>query len=372
MKQIQTVISTYTADVSGVCSALFELGGMTVMHDASGCNSTYNTHDEGRWFDHDSLVFISGLSEMEAIMGDDEKLIGDIVEAAGDLKPRFVAVAGTPIPMMTGCDIPAIARQIEYRTGIPSFGFQTNGMHSYVCGAGDALCAYADRFMLPAEKKPRSVNILGATPLDFSLNGATQSMKRRIEDSGFKLISSFAMDCTFEEADAAAEASVNLVVSSAGLKTAKLLHKKFGTPYVIGTPYGDKLASKLAEALELSEIDGQCRSIFSDFCPEGRKALIIGESVTSRSLARAISLEHGIECNVLCPIEVPHGILSAGDIQFEDEDDIRRAAESAEIIIADPLYRPILPGSAKFYPLAHEAFSGRLYRKTIPNLIERI
>ena len=40
------VISIYAADTSGVCSALYELGGMTVVHDASGCNSTYAAHDE--------------------------------------------------------------------------------------------------------------------------------------------------------------------------------------------------------------------------------------------------------------------------------------------------------------------------------------
>ena len=80
MKQTASIISTYTADVSGVCSALYELGGMTVIHDASGCNSTYNTHDEPRWYDMDSLVFISGLSEMEAVMGDDEKLVKAVVQ----------------------------------------------------------------------------------------------------------------------------------------------------------------------------------------------------------------------------------------------------------------------------------------------------
>ena len=85
-KQTQKILSTYTADVSGVCSALFELGGMTVMHDASGCNSTYNTHDEPRWYDSDSLVFLSGLTEMEAILGDDQRLSADIVAAAS--KPR--------------------------------------------------------------------------------------------------------------------------------------------------------------------------------------------------------------------------------------------------------------------------------------------
>ena len=98
MKQTSTIISTYSADVFGVCSALFELGGMVVMHDASGCNSTYTTHDEPRWYDMDSMVYISGLSEMEAVMGDDEKLVSDICEAAQQLKPRFIALAGTPIP----------------------------------------------------------------------------------------------------------------------------------------------------------------------------------------------------------------------------------------------------------------------------------
>ena len=61
MKQTARIISTYAADVSGVCSALYELGGMTVMHDASGCNSTYNTHDEPRWYDMDSMVYILSL-----------------------------------------------------------------------------------------------------------------------------------------------------------------------------------------------------------------------------------------------------------------------------------------------------------------------
>ena len=82
MRQSYRIIPVYTADVSGVCSALYELGGMTVMHDPSGCNSTYNTHDEIRWYDQDSLIFISGLTDIDAIMGNDEKFLQDIEEAA--------------------------------------------------------------------------------------------------------------------------------------------------------------------------------------------------------------------------------------------------------------------------------------------------
>ena len=172
MKQTAGFISTYAADVSGVCSALFELGGMTVMHDASGCNSTYNTHDEPRWFDMDSMVYISGLSEIEAIMGDDDKLIGDIVSAAEELAPRFIAVAGSPIPMVTGMDFDAVAAEIEARTGIPAFGFSTNGMHSYLMGVSRAFEAFAERMVQDsAGRKQRTANILGLTPLDFSVNG---------------------------------------------------------------------------------------------------------------------------------------------------------------------------------------------------------
>ena len=79
MKQTSRIISTYSADTFGVCSALFELGGMTVMHDASGCNSTYTTHDEPRWYDMDSMVYISGLSEMEAILARGDRAVGKVL-----------------------------------------------------------------------------------------------------------------------------------------------------------------------------------------------------------------------------------------------------------------------------------------------------
>lgn len=134
MRQAYRIIPIYTADVSGVCSALYELGGMTVMHDPSGCNSTYNTHDEIRWYDEDSLIFISGLTEIDAIMGNDEKFIYDIEEAASELKPRFIALASSPIPYMNGTDFPAIAEVTEQDTGIPTFAVPTNGMHDYVRG----------------------------------------------------------------------------------------------------------------------------------------------------------------------------------------------------------------------------------------------
>ena len=251
MKQTARIISTYSADTFGVCSALFELGGMVIMHDASGCNSTYTTHDEPRWYDMDSMVYISGLSEMEAIMGDDEKLIGDIVDAANNLHPKFIAIVGTPIPTMTGFDFTAVAELVEDRTGIPTFGFDTTGMNTYVQGAAKAFEGIARRFVKRDVEKTEylSANILGLTPLDFSVNGSDASMVKFLENAGFTVISKWAMGSTLEELTEAGRASVNLVVSATGLGVAKVLKELFGSPYVVGTPIGAALQEALKHAV---------------------------------------------------------------------------------------------------------------------------
>ncbi len=158
MRQVFRKIPVYTGDVSGVCSALFELGGMVVMHDPSGCNSTYNTHDEIRWYDHDSLIFISGLNDTDAIMGSDEKLIRDITEAAKIYSPSFIAIANSPIPYVTGMDFDAITRIIERETGIPTFYIMTNGMHDYTRGAGLAFLQIAKRFVEDPKREGKAVH----------------------------------------------------------------------------------------------------------------------------------------------------------------------------------------------------------------------
>ena len=73
---------------------------------------------------------------------------------------------------------------------------------------------------------------------------------------------------------------------------------------------------------------------------------------------------------MLCATECPEDILRECDRMTPDEDDIIPELAGAAYVIADPLYKPIVPESAKFIPLPSEAFSGRLYREEITNLIE--
>lgn len=367
MKQTSRIISTYSADVFGVCSALFELGGMTVMHDASGCNSTYTTHDEPRWYDMESMVYISGLSEMEAIMGDDEKLIGDIAAAAADLRPRFIAMGGTPIPAMTGFDYAAVAEVIEQRTGIPTFGFPTTGMNTYVHGASMALEGIARRFTdkNAAKTADRTVNILGLTPLDFSVNGSDRSIARCLEGAGYRVLSRWAMGSTLEELAQAGGAHVNLVVSATGLGAARALKERFGTPYVVGVPVGP-FAEAVLEALDRAAATGEDQFPRSDL--PGGDIVLVGEGVTNLSLASAMELATGQGVRAICTTE-PEGLpLREKDRHLLYEEEIQQALHGAAVVVADPLFQPICPAEARFVALPTEAFSGRLFRRDIPDL----
>ena len=443
MRQSYRIIPIYTADVSGVCSALYELGGMTVMHDPSGCNSTYNTHDEIRWYDQDSLIFISGLTEIDAIMGNDRKFIDDIEHAARELHPKFIALAGSPIPFMNGTDFPAIARVIETETGIPTFAVPTNGMHDYVYGAGIALEEIAKRFTKETDTEnithdqkiadriaeteiaddhnlsdrgslsekaqnlnlqekesgvSRSVNLLGVTPLDFGPQENVEVLKENLRNYGWKVLSTWAMGDTLETLQMAGTATVNLVVSAVGLRVAKVLQKKFGTPYVIGTP-NEWLAEDISEALEkaaeqkaeqLSGVTCRNTNTLSDMqmIPEcagtknkeqeirafnseivylqnhmQKKAEItlIGEPVTMGSLAAGIEKAYGRSVRVLCPLKECDALIGEKDAIVLGEEAMEEALKDAKIIVADPLYKPICPKESEFYELPHVAFSGRMY-----------
>lgn len=354
---------------------LYELGGMVVVHDASGCNSTYSTHDEPRWYRMDSMIYISALTEADAVLGNDDKLIRDIAEAARELSPRFIAVCGAPIPLMTGTDFDAVAAEIEQRCGIPVFGLHTSGMHSYLTGASEALCALLRRFVRRGLPKTGSlsVNIIGATPLDFSIGGSVDSMKRILKENDLNVVSCMAMGSTLDELALAGTARVNLAVSGAGLAAARWLEQEFQTPWIAGVPVGKEFAGELIRLLKQSAGDGISRCPCADrtASAETGGTVIVGESVFAGSLARALELEQGKKVRVLHPLETDPALAAAGDVRIPDEADAIAQFRLADEIIADPMYQPVSPAGIPFRRLPHEAFSGRCYRKEIPDLIGR-
>ena len=235
-----------------------------------------------------------------------------------------------------------------------------------------AFRAFVERFCDPSEyqrTKEKKINLLGVTPLDFSINGNVEALRKTFEEAGFEINVCMAMGDTFEQLTHAYRAGCNVVVSSAGRKTARFMKKRSGMPFVEGLPIGEAAAQTLLQAVEETLDDGLDRNPFvnisdareKDPFPQG--IVVIGEEVFSRSLAYAVNAlpetgRYGQKAFAFWP-DHDEGIA---------EQDLIRVMRSADTMIADPLYQVVQkPGAPEhFVRFPHEAYSGRIFRDQIP------
>ncbi len=369
MKNLWITLPAYAPDYSGICSAFFDLGGISVVHDASGCTGNYTGYDEPRWFGTKSKVFCSGLREIDAVMGNDEKLLANIISAGEDIRPAVYSVIGSPVPMVIGSDMKGIARELEARTGVPSFGFDTNGLHLYDEGISEALCALIRRFTAKPEKRiSGGINILGTNPLDFANNGNDLMLAQALEEKGYIIVGKMMMGASIEQIKALASAEINLVVSVSGLAAAKLMEARFGIPYVAGNIVGN--SGEVFRMLEQTRADGRSR-VITDKAEDG--ILIIGEQVFANSLRRAIKNAcPGAGVTVALMAGCQKTLQGAGDVALTDEDSVRRLLSLGKFqtLIADPLFGE-LPEAEKLKLILfpHAALSSKLYWDSAPHFI---
>ena len=267
VRGLRRYLTPFAPDQSGAVSVLYELGGIVVICDAGGCTGNVCGFDEPRWHTARSAVFSAGLRDMDAILGRDDKLVDELVDASGKIEARFAAVVGTPVPSVIGTDYRALRRMSERRGTLPTITVDTTGMELYDVGASKAYVALFDRFateQLPVEAG--RVGVLGANPLELS---ATSADVLRAAVPGAVC---YGMGSTFDDVVRASSCERNLVVAPSGLAAAKLLEQRFGTPYEVCDP----LAASLVEGLDAA----------------GLRVLVVHQQVTGASL-RAELLARG-------------------------------------------------------------------------------
>ena len=79
MRDIRMILPNMASDTAGAASALFQLNGLTVIHDAAGSMESYITFDEHRELEGKRTA-ASRLSRLEAITGDDSILLDKLAE----------------------------------------------------------------------------------------------------------------------------------------------------------------------------------------------------------------------------------------------------------------------------------------------------
>lgn len=379
MSKLCVNLPPYSPDYSGCASALFELGGMIVLHDASGCTGNYLGYDEPRWMGSKSFVFCSGLRHMDAILGNDNLLIDRIVKAAESLKPKFIALLGSPVPMVIGADYEGIMHEVEERTGIPSFGFDTKGLAYYGKGISMAVISLIKKFCQKEavpETERSGINLIGVTPLDFGNKGVEKDFIRLFENAGITVNCSFSAGHSIEAIKKSVFAKLNLVVSQSGIEVAKFMEKKYGIPYITGTPVGDGgiILSKVKSFLEKGILEDEGGAEKSSSA--AKKVLVAGDQIISRSICQAASKIHAdLDFIAGTIFDFSEEESRAGDIFIRDETEFRKIVNSGEFagIVADPLVEELLTESAKkgtkFFPLPNVAVSSKVCWKDTINIL---
>jgi len=354
-------------DYSGAASALFELGGMIVIHDASGCTGNYTSYDEPRWLGSESVVLCSGLRHMDAILGNDDLLVERIKKAAESIKPKFIALLGSPVPMVIGTDFEGLASEIEFETGIPTIGLSTRGLAYYGKGINYAIISLMRKICPPdiaPELKNEGINLLGVTPLDFSTNSNASDFVQLFTNKGIKVNCCFTMGCTFEEFKESIKSKLNVVVSQSGYDTALYMKKTYGIPFVVGTPMAKGML--VLQKVDPSRFKCDCKSPLTSEA----KIMIAGDQVIGNSLREYLEImgcKKG-SVTVATLFDASNELMQENDILIKDEKQLRDLLNSGEFkkVVADPLIEQLITTNTKnkgirFFAMPHIAVSSKIY-----------
>ncbi len=343
-------------DYSGAASALFDLGGIVVMHDASGCTGNYTGFDEPRWLGSRSALYCSGMRSMDAIMGNDDKFINHTLAAAKSIDPTIIAYLGSPVPMVIGTDLEGMAAETEEESGVPSFGFNTTGENYYDKGASDVFIKLIKRFAKPRTEYndgKKRANILGMTPIDFGNKGNDKKIYDFIRSLGYEITAGFAMGLTVEQVRACASADLNIVVSRSGIDAAEFMQKKYGIPYICAVPVidGSVFAEKLAGTFETKAPSDEAR------------VLIIHEQIFANSIRCEIN-KRGAAADVGNMFGLDKRLAEPNDIDLPNESTIRKIVNSGkyDVVIADPQIGKLIRNEKiKLVSIPHVAVSSKLH-----------
>ena len=353
MRDIRMILPNMASDTAGAASALFQTDGLTVIHDAAGSLESFITFDEHRDLSGKRTV-ASRLSRLEAVTGDDSILLGKLEQECTDDPPPFAAIIGSPVPFTIGTDLEGIAAEAEDATGVPTFAVTAGGFGLYDKGAGEAIQKLiAKTTRLPTAHAGLTVNLLGATPLDYS-EAEIDQMKAHLLAVGVRKVNTLTMADGMKEVYQAADVDRNIVISLAGIPAARYMKKTYGIPYTIEVPLAPHSAATPA---------GECQ------------VLLLGESVLTKQLTALLN-EMGIPAVA--------GVTGSDDSEIfpevsplllPTEESIRRELRKGYFaVVGDPLYKLLLPRDSKtvYIERPHRALSSRLYpptNQTIDQLI---
>lgn len=252
-------------------------------------------------------LFTTHMSEDDVIMGDVERLEKAIVELDSSRHPSVIFVVASAISEVIGTDVIGVCSYLDEEVKAKLVPIENSGFgEDFSSGLKQIYLSLTKKFAKRVENvEPNSYNILGASANSYRIESDINEIQRMLTES-------FRLNCncvlghysTSEQIGRLGQASLNIVLREEARPTAEFLNKKFGTPYIVGSPYGyigsyrwleqvgsildmslpESQGLEFAKRLSQYELSGQARLMFGPKV-NTPSAVLVGEHYVIDGLA---------------------------------------------------------------------------------------
>lgn len=299
----------------------------------------------------DSRTVVSGASSQDVTRGTRDAVLDAFESARFRFDPGFVLLSAGPCGAMIGTDLKEIAETITAEYGLPAAAVDLTGQKTYDFGISRTTEAIAKLLTQPGDTIPGSLNILGATALDWSIDDLSE-VKGWAQRQGWQVLAQPGAAVTAEQLRTMGAAQLNWVVTVSGLAAARYLQSTYGTPFVAGAPFGAAQLDRLAARMQSP--DAPCAAD----APGEADTLIIGEQFTANALREGLEasgFSKGADVATFYLLDKAYA--RKGDRKIKGETDAGTLLNSGKyrLIVADPLLRPLLKSDCRWIDLPHRA-----------------
>lgn len=297
-----------------------------------------------------SRVVVSGASSQDVTTGTRDALMEAFQDARMRYDPSFVLFSAGPCGAMIGTDLKEIAETIANDYHMPAAAVELTGQKAYDVGISKTTEAMAKLLATPAEKVAGTINILGATALDWAASDVAE-IKNWATQQGYQVLAQPGAAVTSAQLETMGRAQVNLVVTVSGLAAARYLQGQFGTPYITVSPFGLDRCQWITRALESGSVPELTEHTEAE-------ALIIGEQFTANAVREALERKGIVKgADVTTFYLMDKSCARNGDRKIKGEADAKELLNSGKyrLIVADPILRPLLQNDCKWIDLPHKA-----------------
>lgn len=186
-------------------------------------------------------LFTTHMSEDDVVMGDVTRLEKAILEVDRNFAPKVIFVVASSVAAVIGTDIKGVCSYMQESVQARLIAFEQGGFRGdYSIGLVETYKLLVQELPIEDPKpQPDTVNLLGFSMGSYRALSDYRELETLLEQGfGLKIGACLSGETSVEAIEQMGGAALNLVLREEGIAAAKILHSKFKTPMVAGSPYG--------------------------------------------------------------------------------------------------------------------------------------